>query len=203
MIQLRVDKLAISRGREALVSDLSFDVKPGQAVWLTGANGIGKTSLLLALAGLIPLDEGTVDWHQAGQSIALPDALAFSAFKGPERDGLSLGEELTFWQQVEGDTHTLSDRLASVGLDGRNDTPVAGLSAGQRRRLALARLLIANRAAWLMDEPLAGLDTEGRTLVTDTLAKHLNRGGIALIASHQPIAIPGVDARKLVMEAAA
>lgn len=201
--------MALSRGEDALLSDLSFAVGPGQAVWLTGANGIGKTSLLLALAELIPLDAGRADWilrdrdHDQDQRLRPAEALSFSAFRGPERSGLTLGEELTFWQRVKGDPLSLEDRLASVGLDGRATLPVAGLSAGQRRRLSLARLQLSNRAAWLMDEPLAGLDADGRNRVTQNLATHLDRGGIAIIASHQPIAIPGVEARKLVLEAAA
>lgn len=200
---LQVSNIALSRGNDPLLDGLTFDAAPGQAVWLTGANGIGKTSLLLALAGLIPLDAGQISWRSGDQIMRPSACVAFSAFRGPERDGLTLGEELAFWQRAARDTVSLDERLHAVGLSGRAHTPVAGLSAGQRRRLSLARLHLSGRAAWLMDEPLAGLDAEGRTRVTDSLATHLNAGGIALIASHQPIAIPGVDARKLVLEATA
>ena len=196
---LTLSGVALSRGGQPLVADLSVRVEPGEVLWVTGPNGTGKTTLLLACAGLLMPDEGTIAWEKHTSS----SAVAYAAHAGPERDGLSLGEELAFWQALSGDTLALDDRLASVGLANRAATPVSGLSAGQRRRLSLARLLGSGKPAWLMDEPLAGLDTDGQGLVSQTLAEHMSRGGLALIASHRPVAIPGVQARKLVLEAAA
>ena len=193
---LRIGDLSLSRGGQTLLSGLTVDVAPGETLWLTGPNGSGKTTLLLACAGLVPPDSGTIDWSK-------PDPVAYSAFQGPERDGLTLGEDLAFWQSLSGDPLGLGDRLASVGLHDREATPVTGLSAGQRRRLALARLLGSGKPAWLMDEPFAGLDTDGQALVRSALRDHLERGGIALIASHQPVALPGRPARKLVLDIAA
>lgn len=199
-IRLSIDQLSLSRGDRTLIQGLSLRIEPGQALWLTGPNGIGKTTLLLACAGLLSADEGAIQWLSGDTEIGANQALAYAAHRGPERSGLTLGEELTFWQTLLKDEMSLNDRLASVGLQDRNDTPVAGLSAGQRRRLSLARLMGSNRAAWLMDEPLAGLDIEGRTRVTETLSQHLTRGGLAIIASHQPVPIQGVTAKKLVLE---
>lgn len=201
-ISLLIDQLCLSRGDRPLIQGLSLSVEPGQALWLTGPNGIGKTTLLLACAGLLLPDAGKTRWMSGDHELAANEALAYAAHHGPERSGLTLGEELSFWQTLLKDKMSLNDRLASVGLEDRNDTPVAGLSAGQRRRLSLARLMGSNRAAWLMDEPLAGLDIEGRSRVTATLSRHLARGGLAIIASHQPVAIADVTAKKLVLEPA-
>lgn len=199
-IRLKIDQLSLSRGDRTLIQGLSLRVEPGQALWLTGPNGIGKTTLLLACAELLSPDNGAVKWMSGDAEINANQALAYAAHRGPERSGLTLGEELTFWQTLLKDDMSLNDRLASVGLQDRDDTPVAGLSAGQKRRLSLARLMASNRAAWLMDEPLAGLDNEGRTRVTETLSHHLANGGLAIIASHQPVPIKGVTAMKLVLE---
>lgn len=202
-IRLLIDQLTLSRGDSVLIDGLSLHVEPGQALWLTGPNGIGKTTLLLACAGLLTADCGSVRWMSGDTEYTASQALTYAAHRGPERNGLTLGEELRFWQTLLRDDLSLNDRLASVGLQDRHDTPVAGLSAGQRRRLSLARLMASNRAVWLMDEPLAGLDTDGRTRVTDILSDHLSKGGLAIIASHQPVPITGVTAMKLVLEAAA
>jgi heme exporter protein A len=196
-----IDQLTLSRGDRKLIDGLTLDVEPGQALWLTGANGIGKTTLLLACAGLLSADSGSITWVSGDSEYTADQALAYAAHQGPERNGLALGEELSFWQTLLGDKLSLDDRLASVGLQNRHDTPVAGLSAGQRRRLSLARLMASNRAVWLMDEPLAGLDTDGQIRVTDILSDHLMKGGLAIIASHQPVPIKDVAAMKLVLEA--
>lgn len=197
---LILDALTLSRGDQILIDSLSLRVTSGNVLWLTGPNGIGKTTLLLACAGLLSPDEGRTRWVKDGQELKPHQALAYAAHNGPERDGLTLGEELAFWQRLAGDPLPFPSRLESVGLQGRAETPVAGLSAGQRRRLSLARLQMSNRAAWLMDEPLAGLDTDGRDLVTQCLSDHISQGGLALIASHQPVPIHTVEARKLVLE---
>lgn len=202
-IRLLIDQLTLSRGDRMLIDGLSLQVEPGQALWLTGPNGIGKTTLLLACAGLLSADSGSVRWMSGNSSYTANQALAYAAHRGPERSGLTLGEELSFWQTLYRDQLSLDGRLASVGLHDRHDTPVAGLSAGQRRRLSLARLMASNRAAWLMDEPLAGLDTDGQTRVTEILSDHLSQGGLAIIASHRPVPIQNVTAMKLVLEAAA
>jgi len=199
-IRLNVQDLTLSRGDQTLISGLTLALGPGQALWLTGPNGIGKTTLLLACAGLLAPDMGTAQWMRGDSELNAREALAYAAHRGPERSGLTLGEDLAFWQSLSSDTLSLEERLACVGLAGRSATPVIGLSAGQRRRLSLARLMASDRAAWLMDEPLAGLDTDGRALVTSTLGQHLANGGMALIASHQPVPINDVEALKLVLE---
>lgn len=198
--RLILDDLTLSRGERPLIDALSLHVEPGQALWLTGPNGIGKTTLLLGCAGLLSPDSGSITWSQNGHLVPAHHALSYAAHTGPERAGLTLGQELSFWQALAGDRSALTERLREVGLETREQTPISGLSAGQRRRLSLARLRAADRAAWLLDEPLAGLDAQGRRLVTDLLSDHLARGGIALIASHQPIPIDGVEASRLVLE---
>ena len=201
-IHLTVDNLSLSRGSQTLIHDLCHKVGSGDMLWLTGPNGIGKTTLLMALAGLLRPDAGEIAWRQEGQPVKADQCLAYAAHRGVERTGLRLGEDLQFWQKAYKDARPLSDRLGDVGLSGREDTPVAGLSAGQKRRLSLARLLSSGRAAWLMDEPLSGLDTDGQSLVRRTLSQHLEAGGLAIVASHHPVAVDGVEAKKLVLEPA-
>ena len=194
---LALRDVALSRGDRPLVTGLSVKVGPGELLWLTGPNGSGKTTLLLACAGLLRPDRGDIAWSPGSARASI----AYAAHRGPERDGLSLGEELAFWRRVHADAAPLADRLASADLSAPLDTPVSGLSVGQRRRLALARLLMADKPAWLLDEPLSGLDDAGRALTTRAIQDHLARGGLALVASHRPMVIPGVQARKLVLEA--
>lgn len=202
-IRLTVDNLSLSRGAQTLIHDLSLSLGSGDMLWLTGPNGIGKTTLLMALAGLLRPDAGSIRWEQDDQPETAPRCLAYGAHQGVERAGLLLGEELQFWQKAYQDDAALNERLRAVGLEDRETTPVAGLSAGQKRRLSLARLMASRRAAWLMDEPLSGLDTDGQTLVKNTLGQHLSEGGLAIVASHHPVVVEGVEAKKLVLEPAA
>ena len=201
-IHLTVDNLSLSRGTQTLIDHLSFSLGSGDMLWLTGPNGIGKTTLLMAIANLLRPDTGSIHWKQEDEPVKAAQVLAYAAHRGVERAGLQLGEELQFWQKAYRDPRPLSERLGEVGLEGREATPVAGLSAGQRRRLSLARLMASGRPAWLMDEPLSGLDSEGQALVTNTLSQHLSQGGLAIIASHHPVAVKGTAAKKLVLEPA-
>ena len=180
------------------MADVSVSVAPSEVLWLSGPNGSGKTTMLLACAGLIAPDSGTLEWVP-GPARAV---VALAAHDGPERDGLTLGEELATWQALHRDPMPLGRRLLSVGLGGREHAPVSGLSAGQRKRLALARLLGSGKPAWLMDEPMAGLDADGRALVTTCLQAHLADGGLAVIASHQPFDGLGASTRVLHLEVA-
>lgn len=201
-IQLTVDGLALSRGERALMEDLSFSLGSGDMLWLTGPNGSGKTSLLMALAGFLSPESGTVRWQYNGQATPPAQILAFAEFIGPERKALSLHEDFSFWHHLNRDPVPVEERLAAVGLSTVKSVRISGLSTGQLRRLSLARLISSRRPVWLLDEPLAGLDMDGQKLVRNTLSHHLAQGGIAIIASHNPIKLPAVTARKLMLEPA-
>lgn len=177
--RLSANNLACQRGERLLFRGLVLELSAGQAMQVKGANGIGKSSLIRILAGLLRPLVGTVE--RAG-SVGLLD-------ERPALDpGLPLGSALGFWRRLDrpGDAE-----LAQLGLSGLLEVPVRYLSTGQKKRAALARLLGQEAPIWLLDEPLNGLDTRGVALVEALIAQHCAQGGIALVASHQPIALPG------------
>lgn len=177
---LSATDLACRRGDRLLFARLSFTLGPGEALQLAGANGIGKSSLMRIIAGLMPAFAGTVDRRGA---LGLID-------ERPALDPhLPLGRALAFWQRLDGPADNAAARL---GLAGLMDVPVRYLSTGQKKRAALARLIGQKVPVWLLDEPLNGLDARGMALVEDMAAEHCREGGICLIASHQPLALPGM-----------
>ena len=178
--RLAVQDLACRRGDRLLFARLSFVLEAGQALQLAGSNGIGKSSLIRIIAGLLPAFAGSVDRHGA---LGLLD-------ERPALDPhLPLGQALAFWQRIDG---AGENRLEQLGLAALLDVPVRYLSTGQKKRAALARLIGQQAPVWLLDEPLNGLDTKGIALVEELTAEHCRAGGIAVIASHQPFALPGM-----------
>ena len=178
--RLAAREIACRRGDRLLLRGLSFALGAGEALQLAGANGIGKSSLMRILAGLLVPFSGTVEREGA---IGLLDE------RPALEPHLPLGQALGFWQRLDG-PH--DNRAADLGLDGLEDVPVRYLSTGQKKRAALARLIGQQAPVWLLDEPLNGLDTRGVALVEGLIAQHCATGGIAVIASHQPIAVPGL-----------
>ena len=179
---LSAENLACRRGERLLFRRLSFRLEAGAACHVTGANGAGKTTLIRALAGLTTPYAGTVTREGA---LALLD----------ERTGLDpdlpLGRSLAFWFGVDGaaEGEAIMTRLR---LDALAEVPVRYLSTGQKKRAALARVLGQGAPVWLLDEPLSGLDTASQGLVSALVREHCAAGGIALIASHQPLDVPGM-----------
>lgn len=179
---LAADNLACRRGERLLFRRLSFRLDAGAACHVTGANGAGKTTLIRAVAGLTKPYAGEVRREGA---LALLD----------ERTGLDpdlpLGRALAFWFGLDGaaDRQAIMTRLR---LDTLAEVPVRYLSTGQRKRAALARVLGQSAPIWLLDEPLSGLDTASQGIVSDLVREHCAGGGIALIASHQPLEVPGM-----------
>jgi heme exporter protein A len=172
--------LACRRGDRVLFRGVSFTLNPGEALQVSGANGIGKSSLLRIVAGLARPFSGRIE-HEG--SIGLVDERP--AFD-PE---LPLARALAFWNRLDGGT---SAPLEALGLSSLLDVPVRFLSTGQRKRAAMARLIGQNATIWLLDEPLNGLDGPAVRLVENLTAAHCATGGIALVASHQPFSLPGM-----------
>ena len=179
---LIAENLACRRGERLLFRRLSFRLDAGAACHVTGANGAGKTTLIRALAGLTKPYAGEV--RRLGK-IALLD----------ERSGLDpdlpLARSLAFWFGLDSVADTAAI-MARLRLETLAEVPVGYLSTGQRKRAALARVLGQNAAVWLLDEPLSGLDTASQDLVSTLVREHCAGGGIALIASHQPLDVPGM-----------
>lgn len=171
---LAATDLACRRGDRLLFRGLALALGPGEACHVTGANGIGKSSLIRLLAGLAPPWAGTV--VRAGMAGLIDERHALD----PQ---VELGTALAFWRGLDGGEAPL-DRL---GLAALVDVPVRYLSTGQKKRAALARLVAQRAPIWLLDEPLNGLDTGGVALVEGLIAEHLAGGGLAVIASHQPL----------------
>ena len=185
-ITLTAGALAAVRGYRRLFSDVSFNAAPGSVVSLRGANGAGKSTLLRILAGLTRAEAGSVDWSADGRP--LEDASCRLHYVG-HLDGVkpqeSAQRQARFWARFfNAPPESADNALAAMGLSSRADVPGRGLSAGQRRRLALSRLLIAPRPVWLLDEPLSSLDADGRRLVSDLVAGHAAAGGIVVAAVH-------------------
>ena len=182
--RLTASDLACRRGDRVLFRGLSLALAWGEACQVAGANGIGKSSLLRILAGIAPAFTGTVDSIGA---IGLID-------ERPALDPhLPLGRALRFWAAMDGvGEATLVETVDRLGLSGLMDVPVRYLSTGQKKRAALARLVGQAAPIWLLDEPLNGLDVDAVALVEEMAAQHCSAGGICLVASHQPFALPGM-----------
>lgn len=177
--RLTAHDLACRRGDRLLFRGLALDLANGAALQVKGANGTGKSSLIRILAGLMAPFGGRVERNGA---MALLD-------ERPALDpALPLAKALAFWQRLDGPAE---NHAAQLGLLPLAEVPVRYLSTGQKKRAALARMAGQGAPIWLLDEPLNGLDTRGVALVEDLVAQHCAAGGIALVASHQPIALPG------------
>lgn len=190
---LTAEKLTLQRGSRRLFEGLSFSVKAGQALALEGANGAGKTSLLRLVAGFLPAAAGRVFLTEDGKEIAEPEERSrFIGWLGHQdalKASFTVSEQLGFFGKLYGRDGDLGALLAQVGLDRQADLPCRYLSAGQRRRLALARLLLSGRPLWLLDEPFAALDTAGKSLVARLIALHCGQGGMVIAATHDPLGL--------------
>ena len=181
---LSVSDVSVSRGGSVLLEGMTFDLHAGRAIVLTGKNGIGKTSLLRTLAGLQDANSGRVDVPQ--------DTVVYSAHLDGIKYALSVAENLQFWGAVFG-TSNLDVALKTFELDDLRDVMAGALSAGQKRRLGLARLLVTGRSIWLLDEPTVSLDLVSVKQWTRVLSAQLGAGGSAIIATHAALDLKGQE----------
>lgn len=190
---LEVKNLTCVRGTRRLFKDLNFSAEPGELVELRGANGSGKTSLLRILCGLATPAAGEVRWqgkniHSLGEEYF--ESVAYLAHQNAVKDELSAIENLRISSAVAGNPLSVPNArevLARVGLAAQENLPARALSAGQRRRLAMTRLLTAEATLWILDEVLTSLDDAAVNLSRDFINDHLNNGGIAIVATHQDL----------------
>lgn len=185
MTRLSVRDLACRRGERVLFSGLDFDLAGGQWLHVRGANGVGKSTLLRTLAGLAAPVAGCVNWNDDGEFRAL-----YLGHQAPLKRELTAQENLFFGIPGDTSSHGITAALTRVGLKGRMHVPARFLSEGQKRRVALARLLLQPASLWLLDEPQNGLDSEGVELLGQVVGAHLASGGMAVVTSHQPLPLP-------------
>ena len=187
---LELNDVGVRRGGRQLFSGLSLTLKAGEACALTGANGAGKTSLLRAVAGLVGLEAGEIAFGGAEPTEARGAGLHLVGHQDGLKPARTTREELHFWSIWSGGTEASAEQAAgALDLTGLLDLEVRRLSAGQRRRLALARLLAAPRPLWLLDEPLSPLDAGWRARFGAMMRSHLAGGGLILAAVHDPLPI--------------
>ena len=179
---LQASDLAIHRGARLLLRNISLTVTPGQALWVTGPNGIGKSTLLRALAGLQPPLQGAV--------VCTDDLLYLPSAPGLDA-ALTIIENLDWWSRLHGVRRAqVAESLQTWGLTAQADLPISKLSQGQAQRAALARLSLSSAQLWLLDEPLAHLDAAGHALWQTVAEAHLQAGGALVAATHAVGALP-------------
>jgi heme exporter protein A len=199
--RLEVRSLAVSRGPARLFKDLSFTLSPGELLALRGPNGSGKTTLLRCVAGLTRADAGDVIWDGvAGRESALNEHMLYAGHAPGIKDDLNAEENLVLALRLRGREpapEAIHEAIAAVGLEKPRLLPARRLSAGQRRRIGLARLALDGAPLWVLDEPLTALDREGEELLAARLAAHLASGGLALVATHHDLRGAGAGLREL------
>ncbi len=194
-MRLTATRLRCVRGGREIFANLDFTADAGEALAVIGANGAGKTSLLRLIAGLIAPAGGALVLDGGGAELSLAEQAHYLGHRDALKPSLSVAENLAFWRAaLGGEATALAAALAAVGLDHIADLPAAYLSAGQRRRLSIARLLAVRRPLWLLDEPTSSLDAGGQAMMTEVMRAHLAGGGLIVAATHLPL---GVAAREL------
>lgn len=183
------------RGGREVFAGLDFEAAAGETLAVVGRNGSGKTSLLRLIAGLLVPAGGTIELAGGDAELTLPEQCHYLGHRDALKPALSVAENLCFWADfLGGERADAAESLVIVGLDHATHLPAAFLSAGQRRRLSVARLLTVRRPVWLLDEPTTALDAAGQDMFAGLMRDHLSRGGLIVAATHTPL---GIEAREL------
>ncbi len=205
-MQLVAENLVLSRGGREIAAGISFALKGGESLLLTGPNGAGKSTLLRALAGFLAPSAGEISLTGTGDERERAEKLHFVGHLDGLKAHLTVQENLSFWAGFlsERPSAAAPERIAATldrfGLGALADIPAGYLSAGQKRRLGLARLALVQRPLWLLDEPSVSLDTNGVLLLVEEINAHVEKGGMAVVATHAPL--PLINARGLRLGAA-
>lgn len=200
--QLVLREVALSRGGHPLFAAINLSVVAGDLLWIGGDNGIGKSSLLRLMTGLSRPDSGEITWSRNNRQCPANNLIAYQGHQDAFKPNLTAQEALHFWADVMDLPVNTTALLLAVGLSARAHVPCGQLSAGQKRRLSMARLILSQKQIWIMDEPTAAMDADGLELIHSLIASHISRGGSAVIASHHSPRITGVRTRQLVLKAA-
>jgi heme exporter protein A len=202
-MRLSASDVACIRGGRQVFRNVSFALDAGAALLVTGPNGAGKSSLLRLIAGLVPTSQGRLDLEGGDGELTVGEQAHYLGHQDALKPALSVRENLAFWTDFLGggssggrDGKELA-ALAAVGLDGLARLPAAYLSAGQRRRLSLARMIAVARPIWLLDEPTSALDAAAQAILADLMRAHCAGGGLILAATHGPIGLDGTQELRL------
>lgn len=194
-MRLVAEDIVGERAGEPVFSGIGFSLAAGEALAVTGPNGSGKSTLLRVIAGLLPAAAGTVRLEDGGEDF--PTVASASHYLGHQhamKTALSVAENLAFWRDfLGGADRDIPEALERVGLDAIGHLPFGYLSAGQKRRAAIARLLVSRRPVWLLDEPTAGLDKASDERFAGLMRAHLQSGGIIMAATHLPLGLEGAQ----------
>ncbi|ACY51003.1 cytochrome c biogenesis heme-transporting ATPase CcmA [Vibrio diabolicus] len=200
---LEVSNLTAIRDERVLFENLQFEIKPGELVQIEGRNGTGKTTLLRIVTGLGDREEGIIKWKgeevEKSRDVFHQDLLFLGHQTGVKRELTAL-ENLRFYQSIQNNRSSdeeIFTALTQVGLAGREDVPVAQLSAGQQRRVALARLWLSKQILWILDEPLTAIDKQGVKVLESLFASHADNGGIVVLTTHQDMFSDSPKLRKI------
>jgi heme exporter protein A len=197
-MRLVAENLTLERGGRRLFAGLSFEASAGEALIVTGPNGAGKSSLLRGLSGFLAFAKGSVRLEGGAAEASLQEQTHYLGHADALKAALTAAENLSFWAQMLGGSGAeVVPALSRLGLPHVADFPVRALSAGQKRRVALARLLVAPRPLWLLDEPTTALDVAAQGLFADVMRAHLQGGGIVVAATHAPLGLEGAKSLRL------
>jgi len=196
-MQLRAENVACSRGGRDVFAGLNFAVAAGEALLVTGRNGAGKSSLLRVIAGLVRLSAGRLDLAGGKTDTPIAEQAHYLGHQDAAKPALTVAENLRFWIDFLGGGKPVAAALDAVGLGPLADLPAAYLSAGQKRRLSIARLVAVARPLWLLDEPTSALDASSRGRLAELMRTHLAGGGLIVAAAHGPIGLERARELKL------
>jgi heme exporter protein A len=202
-MELRGTDLGCVRGGRRVFAGINFTVAAGMPMLLTGANGAGKSSLIRLIAGLIDPDHGVVELRGGDDELTVGEQAHYLGHLDPLKGALTVMENLAFWMRflnaetAAGERDAMERSLDIVGLSDLADVPAGYLSAGQRRRLSLARMVAVPRSLWLLDEPTTALDAASQQRLDGLLRTHLGDGGLIVAATHGPLGLPGAQELRL------
>ncbi len=198
MMQLRADQLACNRGGRTVFQGLNFSLGAGEAIVVTGRNGAGKSSLLRVIAGLVRMAAGCLTLDGGEPDLPVAEQAHYLGHQDALKPSLTVGENLQFWTEFfDVGRDAVGPALDAVELSVLADLPAAYLSAGQRRRLSIARLVAVPRSIWLLDEPTSALDTPSQKRLAELMRDHLAGGGMIVAAAHGPIGLERARELKL------
>ena len=195
--RLLATELACVRGGRRVFAGLSFALGAGEALLVGGPNGAGKSSLLRAVAGLVRIEAGRLDLENGDGDATLGEQAHYLGHQDALKPSLTVAENLDFWARYLDGGAAIAAALDAVGLGSIASLPAAYLSAGQRRRLSIARLIAVERPLWLLDEPTSALDAAAQTMLAGLMRSHLAAGGMILAATHGPIGLDGAKELRL------